>query len=302
MKKNIKAVAGVLALTLVFSGGVAVGRENISITAPITASAYEMYGALKYAIEYGEVVIKGFDKSVRDVVIPSEIEGLPVKNIGNYAFSACSGITSVTIPDSVTSIGNSAFNGCSGLTSITIPESMTIIGSSAFYKCIGLTSVTIPDSVTSIGYSAFSDCSGLTSITFMNPDCEIDGNITYKSSVISSEENTVTIYGYENSTAQKYAEKYGYNFEKLSETVVNEYELGNVNGDEFINAVDATAVLVEYASLSTGNSSTLTDAQSKSADVNGDGLIDAVDATWILSYYAYLSTGGTMSLNEFLKS
>ncbi|MDE5772611.1 MAG: leucine-rich repeat domain-containing protein [Ruminococcus sp.] len=110
MKKHIKAVAGVLALSLAFSGGVAIGRENISITAPITASAYEVYGAFKYAIEYGEVVINGFDKSVRDVVIPSEIEGLPVAKIGSYAFSSCDGITSVTIPDSVKSIGNGAFN------------------------------------------------------------------------------------------------------------------------------------------------------------------------------------------------
>ena len=67
-----------------------------------------------------------------------------------------SGLTSVTIPDSVTSIGNSAFYGCSGLTSVTIPDSVTSIGDSAFYGCSGLTSVTIPDSVTSIGNSAFS--------------------------------------------------------------------------------------------------------------------------------------------------
>ena len=65
----------------------------------------------------------------------------------------------------MTSIGKSAFVGCSGLTSITIPNSVTSIGESAFLGCSGLTSITIPNSVTSIGNRAFESCSGLTSIT-----------------------------------------------------------------------------------------------------------------------------------------
>ena len=67
----------------------------------------------------------------------------------------CTGLTSVTIPASVTSIGDYAFYGCTGLTSVTIPASVTSIGDYAFYGCTGLTSVTIPASVTSIGYCAF---------------------------------------------------------------------------------------------------------------------------------------------------
>ena len=92
--------------------------------------------------------------------------GNSVTSIGDYAFWDCSGLTSVTIPDSVTSIGYWAFSGCSGLTSVTIGNSVTSIGDYAFRYCSGLTSVTIPDSVTSIGSSAFSDCAGLASIKF----------------------------------------------------------------------------------------------------------------------------------------
>ena len=88
-----------------------------------------------------------------------------VTSIGNSAFSGCSGLTSIAIPDSVTSIGNSAFSGCGGLTSITIPDGVTSISKWAFYNCSGLTSITIGNCVTSIGNSAFSGCSGLTSIT-----------------------------------------------------------------------------------------------------------------------------------------
>ena len=89
-----------------------------------------------------------------------------VTSIGNDAFSWCSDLTSVVIPDSVTSIGNGAFSSCYSLTSITIPDSVTSIGNYAFSYCTDLTSVTIPGSVTSIGDSAFRDCTKLTNVTF----------------------------------------------------------------------------------------------------------------------------------------
>ena len=105
------------------------------------------------------------------VVIPNS-----VTSIGDWAFRGCVGLTSVTIPNSVTSIGGSAFNGCSSLTSITIPNSVTSIGGSAFLGCSGLTSVTIPNSVTSIGTYAFSGCSSLTSVTIPNSVTSIGGS------------------------------------------------------------------------------------------------------------------------------
>ena len=102
------------------------------------------------------------------ITIPSNLGGYTVTSIGDYAFYCCSGLKSVTIPDSVTSIGDGAFYCCSGLTSVTIPDSVTIIGNWAFSYCSRLTSVTIPDSVTSIGDFAFYGCSGLASVTIPN--------------------------------------------------------------------------------------------------------------------------------------
>ena len=88
-----------------------------------------------------------------------------VTEIGSSAFSYCSSLQSVTIPNSVTSIDDVAFEGCSALTSVTIPNSVTSIGSWAFNSCSSLQSVTIPNSVTSIGSRAFSSCYSLKSIT-----------------------------------------------------------------------------------------------------------------------------------------
>lgn len=85
--------------------------------------------------------------------------------IGNYAFSDCSGLTSLILPSNVTSIGYSAFYGCIRLTSLTLPSSVTSIGSSAFEGCRSLTSLILPSSVTEIGESAFRGCSSLASLT-----------------------------------------------------------------------------------------------------------------------------------------
>ena len=163
-------------------------RFSIAIAMMLCAS----FTTLAHNFEVGGIYYNYLDKSAKtvevtykgsfsddydneytgSVIIPSSVTysgtTYSVTSIGNYAFSYCDGLTSVTIPNSVTSINNDTFSNCTGLTSVTIPNSVTTIGDYAFDHCTGLTSVTIPNSVTSIGEGAFSDCNGLTSVTIPN--------------------------------------------------------------------------------------------------------------------------------------
>ena len=114
---------------------------------------------------YAEVV--GYEGTAKKIRIADTYEGLPVKTIYNNAFQNKT-ITSVIIPDSVTSVGNSAFYNCSSLTSLVIGDSVTDIGEEAFYCCYSLNSVIIPDSVINIGKEAFQGCSSLNSVIIGN--------------------------------------------------------------------------------------------------------------------------------------
>ena len=110
----------------------------------------------------------GLDKL--EVITSDMIDGYTI--IGDYAFSGCTLLTSITLPNSITEIGRCAFKDCLNLTSITIPNSVTSIGYYAFRRCNSITSITIPNSVTSIGCFAFDICNNLKSV--------IIGNTTYE--------------------------------------------------------------------------------------------------------------------------
>ena len=112
------------------------------------------------------------NKFTGDLCIPESIsvDGTiyVVTSLGKGCFLNCTGLTSITIPNSVTSLGDNCFYGCTGLTSIAIPNSVTSLGIMCFYGCTGLTSITIPNSVTSLGDFCFASCTGLTSVTIPN--------------------------------------------------------------------------------------------------------------------------------------
>ena len=122
--------------------------------------------------EYDNACYLGNDNNPYFVLIKAKSEGITDCNISekckficDYAFYDCTSLTSIDIPDGVTSIGDEVFNGCSKLTSVTIGDGVTSIGSGVFYECSSLTNVTIGNSVTSIDAYVFENCTSLTSIT-----------------------------------------------------------------------------------------------------------------------------------------
>ncbi|MBQ8614387.1 MAG: leucine-rich repeat protein [Ruminiclostridium sp.] len=147
--------------------------SEIETAAETEATEFNVYedskaatsGDYVYIVVDGGAQITDYKGSATKLTIPSKINGYSVTSIGSFAFSDCTKLTSVIIPDSVTSIGYNAFNKCSGITSITIPNSVISIEDFAFDCCSNLKSITIGNSVKSIGYGVFQSCHNLTSIT-----------------------------------------------------------------------------------------------------------------------------------------
>ena len=150
-----------------------------------TSSAMaEVIGGIRYLLDSdaktATLAQKNDGSYSGDIIIPEKVKGNDgveyiVASLGDFCFSGCDGLTSITIPSSVTSLGDYCFDGCTSLTSITIPSSVTSLGEACFYCCSNLTSITIPSSVTSLGNSCFAYCSDLTSITIPSSVTSLGG-------------------------------------------------------------------------------------------------------------------------------
>ena len=139
--------------------------------------------------------------NLTDITIPNS-----VTSISYGMFSYCTSLRNVTIPNSVTSIDAEAFMACTSMTNITIPDSVTSIGAETFRYCTSLTNITIPSSVTTIDFDAFDMCNSLLSVIVLNANCHFEEPFL---------KNNVKIYGFENSTVDKYAASNGNYFVKI---------------------------------------------------------------------------------------
>ena len=226
MFKKRKIVSVLLAIITVFgvftslpfsASAAETNSESVGETYTSGDFGYEIRERYNYDTEqyYEIAVITDYNGTDESVSVPSQLGGCNVTDIGDGAFSDCTSLTSITIPDGVTSIGEFAFDGCTSLVSITIPNGVTSIGESAFDGCTSLASITvadnnqsycdvdgvlfnkdktelvqypagktsasysIPNSVTEIGDGAFSYCTSLVSITIPNGVTSIDDSTFY---------------------------------------------------------------------------------------------------------------------------
>lgn len=159
------------------------------------------------------------------------------KTIADSAFQYCKVITSVEIPDSVTSINAYAFYGCMSIKDVTLGDALESIGAFAFYDCHRLTSVKIPDSVTYIGSSAFKKCITLTRVTVGNGVASINSNAF-------SEINNLTI-----ATDNTYVKEYCNENQFACEPIL---EAGDINGDGEVNLSDFIGLKKRILGLSDG--------------------------------------------------
>lgn len=159
-KKIIKILVATFVLT-VFAG---LAAFSASAEREVTEGMYTYYISAK-----GKAIITKGDPALSgDLVIPDELGGAPVKEIGQSAFSNNQNITSVTFPEALDEIGSYAFANCDGFTSVTVPDSVTYVSTSAFAGCNNVVSVTLGNGLTDIGNRAFASNTSLKDIDFGN--------------------------------------------------------------------------------------------------------------------------------------
>ncbi len=253
-------------------------------------------------------------ESLSEVVLPDSITEIEVEAFANCialtnieipdsdvqlkasSFYGCTNLTDITLGDGTTSIGDGAFYSCSNLKNIVIGKSVETIDWFAFWDCSSLETITIPENVHEIGFKAFDNCENLSSVYILNPECELIDFSTLGGTIPA----TATIYGYRDSSAQEYAEKYGRTFVALDDEATPDQPstqeptqspseqtnpLGDVDKDGVITVVDATMVQKSLACLIVLDEQALI-----LSDVNHDNTHSITDATLIQMLVANIIT------------
>ena len=242
MFKKRKIVSVLLAIITVFgvftslpfsASAVETNSESVGETYTSGDFEYEIRERYNYDTEqyYEIAVITDYNGTDESVSVPSQLGGCNVTDIGDGAFSDCTSLTSITIPDSVTSIGQNTFYDCTSLTNVVIPDSVKSIssyGGGAFVNCPNLKCVTVPSSVERIGEYSFG----------------YNGCSYYDSEKGETVDN-FTILGKSGTAAETYANENGFTFIDLDNKNYNHTD--NNSGIGVIAKADAELVVKEIS-------------------------------------------------------
>ena len=228
--------------------------------------------------------------SYAEADVPAEIEGYKITAIGEKAYAGNFTVETINIGENIKSMGAKAFMSCYELKEVVLNAPITAIPDDCFFSCPKLETVVIPKTVKTIGEDAFFGCIAYDA-AIPSTVTKIGENAIGMTAETHGEGNAVIpdfiIRGTTGTAAEKYAKAQGIEF-----IDVKKIDLGDANGDEVVDSSDASAVLAEYALISTGSPLTFSRKQRIFADINLDGLVDSSDASLILEKYAKISTGG----------
>ena len=160
-KHLLAAIAVLMALLCVLPFAQAETRTSGSYEIELLDEDAKTVRIVKYTLS----AINGNSENI-EVVVPAELDGYTVKEIGDSAFINLRRLGRVSIPEGVTAIGAKAFSGCDGITNISLPSTLVSIGNKAFSNCKQLTKMVLPGGVTAIGENPFSLCDNLREIEF----------------------------------------------------------------------------------------------------------------------------------------
>ncbi len=261
------------------------------------------------------LVVSNPNKYSGDIVIPESVtyDGTEysVTTIGIYSFVECTGLTSITFPNSITEIQSGAFIGCTGLTSFDIPSSVTLVSMRILEGCTGLTSIVIPENVTLIGSCAFNKCSSLKSIKVLskNPPEVIDGAFDnydiplyvpgeslklYKSAEVWKKFKTISsieggevpecakpTISYENGEIVFGCDTEGVEF--VSEITVPDGKKYNTSKISLTTTYNVTVYATKSGYQNSDPVSKDIDVRGEKGDVNGDGKVSITDAVNVVN-------------------
>ena len=226
---------------------------------------------------------------LKDINIPEE-----VKVISHYMFDSCFCLNEIKLPDSLEAIGNRAFYSCESLQSIVLPENLNSIGYSAFAYCDSLESITIPYSVETLYSSTFYNCDSLTTLKIENPALSFGAD-----DMFITQAEALTVYGYKNSSAEKYCNLNGLNFVPLEGVILNA-ELQD--GTKVYDSLSYNDDLIVHFE-STPDEYSVKYSKGEDFDFNNSFVsIDALVNRYNTVYEPYLTNSGTYPISYCIYS
>ena len=297
-------------------GAAAVATLATSAAFGSTTAFAAKYGPLTYVvISSNKIMITDCDESAVNVTIPSKIGGKSVTEIGAGAFSDCSKLKTVNMPDTIQYIDNNAFQfcgkleqvklskelrviepnafrGCAKLKKVRLPKKLWSIGSRAFQYCSSLEEVVIPFDTDTVGTYAFNGCSSMMDLIVDGDETEMPDNaFPGRGMVICNIDNTKITYNH-------------YDF--MFGNATNTYSMSGPEYDFQIDVADAQLILRYYAEILAGNASAESDYDAwylnrAIMDLNRDGEISVDDAQFALRYYTEVVVSGkSTSLVDYM--